>query len=260
MSKYKIAFFDIDGTIVPFGTGRVPERVQDTLIALQKRGVLLCVATGRSPLTLPNFGRVKFDVFMTFNGSLCFNEQEDIFKAPLNHDDVMQVLENTKKMGRPISIANREFCICNGTEPNLEKYYEIGHEKLIIDPDFDEKIKGEVYQIMMACAPEEYDTVLENAPHIRMAAWWEKAVDMVPADCGKGLAVTKILEYYGFSKEESIAFGDGGNDIDMLKAAGVGVAMENASDTVKEAADVVCDSIDEEGARLYIEEHILNEE
>ena len=56
-----------------------------------------------------------------------------------------------------------------------------------------------------------------------------------------------MLDYFGISLEESMAFGDGGNDIPMLKHVGIGVAMGNAEDEVKQAADYVTDSVDENG-------------
>ena len=60
------------------------------------------------------------------------------------------------------------------------------------------------------------------------------------------------MEHFNLSVEESIAFGDGGNDVDMLLAAGIGVAMGNASDKVKAAADEVCGSVEEDGVYHYL--------
>ena len=63
------------------------------------------------------------------------------------------------------------------------------------------------------------------------------------------------MAYYGFSKDESIAFGDGNNDIEMLKAVGTGVAMGNSNNNVKAAADVVCKSVDDDGIYYYLVEN-----
>ena len=257
MSRIKIAFFDIDGTIIPIGTGKVPPRAEETLFALQKAGILVCIATGPGPMTLPHFPRFRFDVHLTFNGSLCYNDREEIYSNPLAHDEVMQVLANTQKMGRPISIAGRSYCVGNGSSPDLQQYFDIAHEELKIDPHFSEKISGEVYQIMLACTPEEYDEVLKGTVNTKPAAWWDRAIDLVPADCGKGTGVRKILEYYGFSKDEAIAFGDGGNDIEMFHEVGHSVAMGNAADNVKAEADAVCGSVDDYGACTYCETYLL---
>lgn len=85
----------------------------------------------------------------------------------------------------------------------------------------------------------------------QITAWWDKAADIIPLNCGKGNAVNAVLNYYGLSKDEAIAFGDGRNDIEMLEAVGTGVAMGNAIDEVKARADVICKSVEEDGVYHY---------
>ena len=54
----------------------------------------------------------------------------------------------------------------------------------------------------------------------KIAAWWDRAIDIIPLSGGKGVAINKILDYYQLTKEEAMAFGDGNNDIEMLEAVG----------------------------------------
>ena len=75
--------------------------------------------------------------------------------------------------------------------------------------------------------------------------------------CGKGNAVNAVLKYYGFTKDEAIAFGDGKNDIEMLEAVGTGVAMGNAKDEVKSKANKICKSVEEDGVYCYCLENNL---
>ena len=65
------------------------------------------------------------------------------------------------------------------------------------------------------------------------------------------------MSYYGLTKDQAIAFGDGSNDIEMLEAAGTGVAMGNATENVKKIADVVCGSVADEGIYHYCLDHHL---
>ena len=108
---------------------------------------------------------------------------------------------------------------------------------------------------MLCCIKSEYDDILKGTTDVEITAWWDKAVDIIPSSSGKGKAVNNILAYYGFSKDESIAFGDGNNDIEMLKAVGTGVAMENSNNDVKAAADVVCKSVEDDGVYYYLVEN-----
>ena len=110
---------------------------------------------------------------------------------------------------------------------------------------------------MCSCQKDEHSQILSGASHSQITAWWDKAVDIIPLNSGKGNAVAAVLRHYGFSKDEAIAFGDGHNDIEMLEAVGTGVAMGNAKDEVKAKADFVCKSVEEDGIYHYCIENKL---
>ena len=103
----------------------------------------------------------------------------------------------------------------------------------------------------------EYDALMKDVEGAQITAWWNRAVDIIPAGGGKGNGIHKVLEYYHFTPEEAIAFGDGTNDIEMLEAVGTGVAMGNATDNVKAIADDICLSVSEDGVYHYCLDHKL---
>ena len=78
------------------------------------------------------------------------------------------------------------------------------------------------------------------------------------AGVNKGKAMIELGKLLGIPREEIMAFGDGNNDLKMLKEVGTGVAMENAIPSVKEAADYVALSNDEEGVAKFIEKYVLD--
>ena len=201
----KIAFFDIDGTLLKMGCKEPTDKTVKALNSLHQNGILLCMATGRGYLSIPKFKDITFDVLLTFNGS----------------------------------------------DEHLEEYFKFGNVTLTIADNFDELCKEDIYQIMCACRKEEYAQILQGTENTQITAWWDKAADIIPLNCGKGNAVNAVLNYYGLSKDEAIAFGDGRNDIEMLEAVGTGVAMGNAIDEVKARADVICKSVEEDGVYHY---------
>lgn len=247
----KIAFFDVDGTLVELGKPILSGNTRYCLNKLKENGVLICMATGRGVLALPDLGDMEFDVYLTFNGSYCYNSKEVIYTNPLDSEDVQRIISNVKKMGRPVAITNEKFLVTSGTSEDLKKYFQMGDVNMRIADNFDELSKEPIIQMMVDCVEAEHATILAGTKSAKAVAWWEKAADIIPASGGKGVAVEKILEYYGFDKSEAIAFGDGNNDIDMLKAVGTGIAMANATEKVKQAADVVCLSAVEEGVYHY---------
>ena len=251
MTAPRIIFFDIDGTLLNMGAKRLSDKTLEALTRLKARGILLCIATGRSPVSLPHFEGVEFDAFLTFNGSYCYDRRGPIFSNPIPAGDVRRILENAAALGRPVSVATRDRLAANGRDDDLAQYYAFAHLALETAPDFEAAAAGEVYQVMMGCRESEYPAVLKGVRGARITAWWDRAVDIIPANGGKGVGIQRILEHYGLDRSEALAFGDGNNDIEMLQAVGTGVAMANASPGLKAVADEICGHVAEDGIYHY---------
>lgn len=247
LEKIKIAFFDIDGTLRDFEKKDISQKTLETLSRLKENGIRLVLATGRAPMLLPRFEGIEFDAFLTFNGSYCYTKDQTILSRSIPAEDVLILMENAARLNRPVAIATKDTMAANGMDADLEEYYALAKERLEVAPDFEEVVKQEIYQLMMGLEAKDYEAMMENVKNARITAWWDRAVDIIPAGGGKGAGVEKILEYFGIDRNESIAFGDGSNDIEMLRTVGIGVAMGNASDAVKKEADMVCGSVKEEG-------------
>ena len=110
---------------------------------------------------------------------------------------------------------------------------------------------------MVGCREKDYDRLVANTQNAKVTAWWDRAADIIPATGSKGVAIEKVLDYYQIPVSEAIAFGDGGNDIEMLKTVGHGVAMGNATEDVKEIADDICGSVQDDGIFTYCKKHNL---
>ena len=253
----KIAFFDVDGTILRFGHKELSEKTYKALKSLSENGVLLCMTTGRSYTEIPHFEGIDFDVLATFNGSYVIRGDKVILRNPFNESDKKRIIQNLKEMKRAIAISNEELVVANGSDEDLAQYFEFGNCELNIVSNFDEICDSDIYQIMCSCRKEEHEQILRGTENALMVFWWDRAVDIIPKNSGKGNAVKAVLDYYGFSKDEAIAFGDGHNDVEMLEAVGTGVAMGNAKDDVKARATTVCRSVDDDGVYHYCVENNL---
>ena len=257
MSKVKIIFFDIDGTLIDMTKKAISDKTVETLIRLKENGVKICIATGRAPGSVPKFEGVDFDAFLTFNGSYCYNSNDTILSTPIPKIDVERMIENATKINRPVSIASKDRVVANGTDKDLSDYFGFAKQEVPVSDDFDEVLKDEIYQMMMGGRNDEYDDILKDVENARITAWWDRAVDIIPVNGGKGKGIEAILEYYGIDRSESMAFGDGGNDIEMLQTVGTGVAMGNALDNVKAIADEICGTSAEDGIYHYCLENGL---
>lgn len=249
MGKIKIIFFDIDGTLLRLRAKELSEKTVEALNRLK--------ATGRTPVSLPHFSGIEFDAFLTFNGSLCYNDTETIFSNPISPDDVQKLIRNADSLGRPVSVATKNRLAANGFDIDLSDYYSIAHLQLTVAEDFEQVSNEEVYQLLLGCRETDYSAILKDVDGAKIAAWWDRTVDIIPANGGKGIGIQKVLEYYHLDKSEALAFGDGNNDIEMLLSVGTGVAMGNASPQLKEVADEICKDVAEDGIYDYCLTHGL---
>lgn len=258
MDNIKIIFFDIDGTLIDIHSRQITEKMLETLNRLKEKGIILCLSTGRGPLTLPSFEGWEPDAFLTFNGSYCYNRQQVIYRNPISTEDVKKIIQNAASISRPVSIAATDRIVANGTDEDLTDYFAIARLKVDISEDFEDVVEHkEMFQIMSGGRESEYPALLQGVSRAKVAAWWDRALDIVPADSGKGAGVNKVLEFYHLDQSEALAFGDGNNDIEMFQAVGTGVAMENASDSLKAVAQDVCGHVAKDGIYHYCMLHGL---
>lgn len=248
MDNIKIIFFDIDGTLIDMAVKKISSQTLYTLKQLKKRNIIICIATGRSPIALPTFDEVEFDAYLTFNGSYCFNKIESIHKNPIPTKDVYTIIKNSNELNRSVAIATSERTIANGTDVDLAEYFSFSHQPVIVSEDFDTVVNNDdIYQVMLSSRKEDYSKIMKQTNSSKITAWWDRAVDIIPSNSGKGTGIEKILDYYGFNKSEALAFGDGNNDIEMLQTVGTGLAMENASDELKAVADGIIGHVADNG-------------
>lgn len=257
MKEIKIVFFDVDGTLVDMERKEISPKTAEALQRLKEKNVILCLATGRGPLTLPHFEGIEFDAFLTFNGSYCFTGEQTIFSNPLTGEDVQTILRNAASIRRPVSIATKDKMVANGKDKELIDYYAVAQREIEVSDEFEALAREDVYQIMLGCHKEERPLLLRGTRRAKITAWWDRAVDVIPADGGKGEGIRQILSFYHLDRSAALAFGDGDNDLEMLQAVGHGVAMGNASERLKAAADDICADVAEDGVYAYCLTHGL---
>lgn len=255
----KIVFFDIDGTLLQLGSTELSSKMKETLQKLKKNNIRICIATGRAPLTTPKFEGIDFDAIITFNGSYCLAGDVEIYKNPISTETVHKIIRNATNIGRPIALASIDKIRANGCDQDLEDYFKIANEPVPLESEFEDLSNSEIYQIMSGGRKEEYNNLLQGVTGAEITAWWSRAVDIIPINGSKARGIQKTLKYFNLKKEQALAFGDGNNDIAMLQSVGLGVAMGNATAEVKNMANVVCDSVENDGiysfCKMY---HLIN--
>lgn len=104
-----------------------------------------------------------------------------------------------------------------------------------------------VYQFIAYGEREKLKNLVNDLPNCKLSWWNEYAVDIISKDGGKLAGIEKYLELQGQTLADAMAFGDGENDLEMLKAVKIGVAMGNGEEQVKRIADYITTDIDSDG-------------
>lgn len=244
----KIIFFDIDGTLIDIKADTMSDKTKYALQKLKENNILIFAATGRPYYIVPQFDDVEFNGFLTFNGQLCLYKDKIIYENHLDPQDVKTVIKNATKLNKACMAASDTLMGANFYDKKLDDYM------LVADPNgakviknFDDLIEGNIYQMMVAATKEQEPEILQDLKHTTCTRWHPEAIDIIPANGGKGIGIQKILNHFGFSADEAMAFGDGGNDKDMLETVGCGVAMGNAIEDVKQVADYITKPVSQDG-------------
>ncbi|MDH6306942.1 Cof subfamily protein (haloacid dehalogenase superfamily) [Parabacteroides sp. PF5-5] len=247
----KAVFFDIDGTLVSFNTHVIPPSTLEALDLLRKKGIMLFIATGRHRAYINNLGDQEFDGYITLNGGYCVaGESELIYKHSIPSTDIDALIEYQKAYPSnvfPYILVKEKELFMNYKTSRVETVLsQLNFPEPPVVP-YSEIPPGDVYQIIAFFDADQEKHVMPFLPGSESTRWSPLFTDVVPKGSSKQVGIDKIIEHYGFTLNETMAFGDGGNDIQMLRHAGTGIAMGNAEDAVKQAADYVTASVDDDG-------------
>ena len=248
----KAAFFDVDGTLLSHKSKSVPQSTRAALDKLKAAGITCIVATGRQIQEMEKLpsADLTFDGYITLNGQLILDgEKQVLHGTPIRGEVKDYLLKLFDGHTIPILMVERDRVFLNFVDGRVERVQERISSPI---PPLGEYDGGEIYQ---ACAylDDGDEVVLEPiAGKCVMTRWSVGGVDIIAQGGGKITGIQRYLAENGIDRSETIAFGDGENDIEMLRFAGIGVAMGNADAEVKQAADYVTADIDEGGIDLAL--------
>jgi Cof subfamily protein (haloacid dehalogenase superfamily) len=256
----KIAFFDIDGTLINVPTQMMEpsKKTIETLKAFQKAGNKIFIASARGSLPFKNT-LISFDGFIGNDGHYIIYDNE-IILDDLFHEDELKTLQETFKLydGRYIFSGHK-----NSWSTYWEDPYMLEHSRMFnhstTKPDYlieqfeIKDIKAIACCVLFKNTDDLWSTYEALKDHFTMSVYDTGLIrmDIYRKGFTKGTAVRHMIEKLGFNLEDSYAFGDGENDMQMLQLVGHGVAMGNAVPQLKKVAKEFTDSVLEEGIANY---------
>lgn len=248
----KAIFLDIDGTLVSFKTHAIPQSTLDAVREARRKGIKVFVATGRPKLFIDNLGALEYDGLVTTTGAHCIDGAGRSFAVrAVDRSDVERLVrhhETCPQEAFPIIFVSQDELFVTGTSPELEDLSHLLNFQIPAILPVAHALEKDILQIIAFFSPEEEPRYMQELmPGCVAMRWHPTFADIIARGVSKSYGIDRMLEHEGIPLQQAVAFGDGGNDIDMLRHVGLGVAMGNASDTVKAAADFVTRSVDDDG-------------
>jgi len=246
--KIKIIFFDIDDTLRNSKTGFVPSTIPTIFKQLREKGILTGIATGRGIFgVVPEIKTLKPDFFVTLNGAYIEDKKGNvIYSNKIAKDKVEEYITWTKEVGIDYGLVGSHAAKLSRRTEMISQAIDPIYPDLEVDPDFYQN--EDIYQ-MWTFEDQGDDLVLPEslASTLRMVRWHEHSSDVVPISGSKAAGVAKVVDQLGLKPENVMVFGDGLNDLELFDYAGISVAMGVSHDKIKEKADYITKTLEEDG-------------
>lgn len=254
--EYKIAAFDFDGTLRAGSQPQINPYVVKTLKQLQKAGIPVVVATGRSfgGLSPKLLGGFRPDYYVCANGSQVLDSKgSPLYTRQMTTEEMYALVDFSEDYELPLGFTFTDaYYIYVGYETMRDFYSKVtGSGDLCRDgEDMDHHLVEMPYGAFTLMPVEYSRRFVEKYPHLDLQFFYysDLAADIVHKDTNKAKGLEFLLNRLGLEPSQLVAAGDSGNDLEMLRYAGLGVAMGNADPAVKAVADRVCPSDEENGA------------
>jgi len=246
--KTKIIFFDIDDTLRNSKTGFIPSTIPTAFKQLRDKGILTGIATGRGIFgVVPEIKALKPDFFVTLNGAYIEDKKGNvIYSNKIAKDKVEEYITWTKEVGIDYGLVGSYAAKLSRRTEMISQAIDPIYPDLEVDPDFYQK--EDIYQLW-TFEEQGDDLVLPDtlASTLRMVRWHEHSSDVVPISGSKAAGVAKVVDQLGLKPENVMVFGDGLNDLELFDYAGISVAMGVSHEKIKEKADYITKTLEEDG-------------
>jgi FMN hydrolase / 5-amino-6-(5-phospho-D-ribitylamino)uracil phosphatase len=263
----KLIAVDMDGTFLNDQMKYDAERFFKQYVKMKEQGIRFVVASGNQYYQLKSFfGEIQEEIsYVAENGALVVDQGQEVFSVDLPKKDVKLILEGL------VSHKNLSIVLCGKESAyvlesvsdhffeTMNKYYH----RLKRVTSF-EQVDDQILKFALSC-PEEETLQLRDLLHTKIGSIitpvssGHGSIDLIVPGFHKASGIQLLQQKWNVKDDETIAFGDGGNDIEMLKHVKYGFAMENGSDEVKSIANYRAPSNDDSGVLEIIDQYFAKQ-
>ena len=245
----KYVFFDIDHTLVSHvGRPHIPDATREAINKLKLAGHIPAIATGRASfLTFTTARECGINYIVCSGGAEIFVNGKEIFTAYFPDEHLQKFLDIAEKFPSFTAAVDKKFLYASDAFGAFKAYFNSQAGYDCIRPINEIKRAVLCYLMLPSNSRSPEHGIFYSPPEGVRLELMHQFTEARNADTTKWLGIAKMIEHEQASLDDVITFGDGPNDSDMLKNAKIGVAVKNSSQEAQQAADYICDDIDDGG-------------
>lgn len=262
MPKIKLVATDIDGTILKHDF-KFNQEVKDCIKKLGEDGVKVVLVTGRMyASTLPIAQELGLSTpIVSYQGGLVRDKSETLYKRELDCESAKEIISWTRENNIHANLYLNDELFVEKDSPTVRKYVSQGVPHFNIK-SFDD-VKLETINKMILIDYENAQNVTDWENYLKVKYANLNIIKSTPYYCEvcnreatKFHAIDFLTNYWGLNKDEVMTIGDQNNDIDLMRAGGVKVAMGNATDELKAVSTYITDSVEDNGFVKAVERFV----
>lgn len=251
MTDIKALFFDIDGTLVSFKTHAIPQSAVDALTEAHRRGIRIFISTGRPIAIITNLGQIAplIDGYITTNGAYSFVGADVVACHAMDATDVQAIIADADRAGYSLIVVGQRRVVVYNRKDIVDRIFVhgLGVDSLDFSLTLADLKDEPILQMTPFITAEQEALLARHVSHCTFGRWHPEFVDITRDHIDKAHGLREMAAHLGIDISQTMAFGDGGNDIPILRQAGIGVAMGNSTAEVQAAANYVTTHIDDDG-------------
>ncbi len=268
----KLVFFDIDGTLVT-KNNHIPKSTLQAITALKQTNAVPVLATGRAPVLIKEIAQeLQINSYIAMNGQYIVHQGQVLYANPIDKHLVDAVVEIATARQDGLLLSTDDELVANSVISlvNRSSLYTFLKDFVGLIPD---QIQASLLNRLMKRVPkkEDYENKeiyminingdqTDEAAYERLFGQYltftranEISMDIISKGISKATGVQQMMDQLGVSHKNTYAFGDGLNDLEMIESVGTGVAMANGFEELKTVADLVTDSVFNDGISKGLE-------
>jgi Cof subfamily protein (haloacid dehalogenase superfamily) len=256
-SMTNIYFFDIDNTLLDHRTKAIPRSAVEAIADLKRQGHTIVVATGRSYAHSKIFAdEVEPDYVITQNGARILRKGQEVLSLPLARKALAALFEWIEAQGHGYGVNHGASGFVNRPAPCVLE--ALGSVAMPYQSDDRFYLREDAHQAWLffdaQLDAQLFPEITRRYPDFDLVRWHQSAVDVMPHGVNKWTGCQWVLRETGYAPQQAIAFGDGLNDLEMLKNVGLGIAMDNGHPDLKVVAKRIAPALHLDGIALMLEE------